>query len=128
VAPTDRMRDRQHAGVPERLDRARTRRDSAASNSTLAEGGWVKEGRRDGDHETARRTGVIVTIRWDSVKQERQARLFARECCHCLRQDSQSRRNINGSLACRTDEERSRFMPLTAGPLPPTSHCAMGLP
>jgi hypothetical protein len=46
------------------------------SNSTLGEG-WVKEGRRESDNETPRRTGVIVTIRRDSVKHERQAGLFA---------------------------------------------------
>jgi alanine dehydrogenase len=46
------------------------------SNSALVEGGWVQEGRRESDDETARRADFIVSNWRESVKQEQQAALF----------------------------------------------------
>jgi ornithine cyclodeaminase/alanine dehydrogenase-like protein (mu-crystallin family) len=46
------------------------------SNNALVQGGWLKEGRRENDDETARRADFIVTNWRESVEQERQSGLF----------------------------------------------------
>ena len=46
------------------------------SNSALVTGGWLNEGRRENDDETARRADFIITNWRESIEQERQAGIF----------------------------------------------------
>jgi ornithine cyclodeaminase len=46
------------------------------SNSALVKGGWLKEGRRESDDETARRADFIITNWRESIEQEQQAGLI----------------------------------------------------
>ena len=46
------------------------------SNSALVTGGWLNEGRRENDDETARRADFIITNWRESIEQERQAGVF----------------------------------------------------
>jgi hypothetical protein len=72
------------------------------SNSALVQGGWLKEGRRENDDETARRADFIVTNWRETVEQERQAGLFG----------PLERGVINSASQRRCDGSRSVIPPI----------------
>jgi ornithine cyclodeaminase/alanine dehydrogenase-like protein (mu-crystallin family) len=81
------------------------------SNSALVQGGWLKEGRRESDDETAQRADFIITNWRESVEQERQAGLFGPiergiigwDKVHDLGEI------LNGTFPGRTDEAQITF-------------------
>ena len=81
------------------------------SNSALVQGGWLKEGRRENDDETARRADFIVTNWRETVEQERQAGLFGPLERGVITWDKihELGEILNGTYAGRTSEEQITF-------------------
>jgi alanine dehydrogenase len=81
------------------------------SNSALVQGGWLKEGRRENDDETARRADFIITNWRESVEQERQAGLFGPLERGVIAWDKihELGEILNGTFAGRTREEQITF-------------------
>ena len=81
------------------------------SNKALVQGGWLKEGRRENDDETARRADFIITNWRESVEQERQAGLFGPLERGVITWDKihELGEILNGTFAGRTREEQITF-------------------
>jgi alanine dehydrogenase len=81
------------------------------SNNALVQGGWLKEGRRENDDETARRADFIITNWRESVEQERQAGLFGPLEKGVITWDKihELGEILNGMFAGRTNEEQITF-------------------
>lgn len=81
------------------------------SNAALVVGGWLKEGRRESDDETARRADFIITNCRESVEQERQAGLYGPIERGVMTWDKihELGEILNGSFAGRTSDEQITF-------------------
>jgi ornithine cyclodeaminase/alanine dehydrogenase-like protein (mu-crystallin family) len=81
------------------------------SNAALVAGGWLKEGRRESDDETARRADFIITNWRESVEQERQAGLYGPIERGVITWDKVHELGeiLNGSFAGRTGDEQITF-------------------
>ena len=81
------------------------------SNDALVQGGWLKEGRRESDDDTARRADFIITNWRESVAQERQAGLYGPIERGVIAWDKihELGELLNGTFAGRTDDEQITF-------------------
>jgi len=81
------------------------------SNNALVQGGWLKEGRRESDDDTARRADFIITNWRESVEQERQAGLYGPIERGVITWDKihELGEILNGTFAGRTDNDQVTF-------------------
>jgi ornithine cyclodeaminase/alanine dehydrogenase-like protein (mu-crystallin family) len=81
------------------------------SNSALVQGGWLNEGRRESDDETARRADFIIANWRESVLSERQAGLYGPVERGVISWDKihDLGEILNGTFAGRTDDAQITF-------------------
>jgi len=81
------------------------------SNSALVQGGWLREGRRESDDETARRADFVITNWRESIEQERQAGLHGPIGRGVITWDKihELGEVLSGSFAGRTNDKQVTF-------------------